>query len=123
MVDAQKADERKALATVSSLKRALGVPNHPTKKDAFVEKHCHIYTPDEESAILLGELLYRYGNGPREKFYNAHPEKITIRDTVQVRALEEGFAVSMNIPWPKTFVTFLEKMINKQIAPDHSLRR
>jgi len=59
-------DEKEALATVSSLKRAMGIPNHPTKKDAFIGETIHIYTPDKNSAELITELLYRYGTGPRE---------------------------------------------------------
>ncbi len=54
-----------ALATISTLKRAMGIPNHPTKIDTIIENDFHIYTSDEESAQLIGELLYRYGNGRR----------------------------------------------------------
>jgi hypothetical protein len=117
-------DGRKALATVSTLKRALGIPNHPTEKDKFVNESIHIFTPEESSAILIGELLYRYGNGPREKFYNARPDLRTNRDTVCVQALPEGgYDASMFISYAPSFTKALEKMVLKHIAPDKKLSR
>ncbi len=119
MADSRKAGERKALATISSLKRAMAIPNHPLKTDEFDSSTCRIYVPDEASAILLGELLYRYGNGPREKFYNEHPERFTSRDTVKVVELPEGgFQASMDIYMPTGFAKALEKMIQRHIAAD-----
>jgi hypothetical protein len=119
-----KEQGREALATVSTLKRVLGIPNHPDKKDTFLNHDLHIYTADKDAAILLGELLYRYGNGPREKFYNARPEILTLRDTVRVEPLAEGgFDTSMNINYAPHLKQMLEKMIQKHIAPDKGFTR
>lgn len=124
MPDWTKEQGREALATVSTLKRVLGIPNHPDKKDEFIEHDLHIYTADKESAILLGEMLYRYGNGPREKFYNARPEIQTLRDTVRVEDLPEGgYDASMNINYAPHLKKMLDKMIAKNIAPDKSFTR
>lgn len=120
-----KEQGREALATISTLKRVLGIPNHPTKRDSFVEdRDFQIYTPDQESAQLIGELLWRYGNGPKEAYYNAHPDLLTVRDTIRVRPLEEGgFAISINIPYAPSFAKALQKMVNKHIAPDKTFTR
>src|ERR1035437_5960858 len=119
-----KEQGREALATISTLKRALGIQNHPKKKDEFIDRDLHIYTPDKESAILLGELLHRYGNGPREKFYNARPQSLTLRDTVRVEDLPGGGCdASMNINYAPHLKKMLEKMIQKQIAPDKTFTR
>lgn len=124
MPEITKAQMKEALATVSSLKRAMGIPNHPIKTDTFTGEKIHIYTSDKESAALLGELLYRYGNGPREKLYNSRPERLTIRDTVQVAELPDGgYDVSMHIPWPQNLKKSWDKMIAKHIAPDKSFTR
>jgi hypothetical protein len=124
MPEVTKAEKKQALATVSSFKRAIGIPNHATKRDTFIDETIHIYISGKESAELMGELLYRYGNGPREKFYNAHPEKFTIRDTVQVKELPEGgYDVSMHIPWPRSFTEAMEKMMKKYIGPDSTFTR
>lgn len=114
---------REALATISTLKRVLGIPNHATRKDEFVEHRLHVYTGDQESAVLLGEWLYRYGNGPREKYYNDHPEKLTLRDTVRVEAVEGGYDASMTINYAPHLKQMLDKMIQKHIAPDKSFTR
>lgn len=123
MGESRKLDERKALATISSLKRALGIPNHPVKKDEFVSGRCHIYTPDEDSANLLGELLFRFGNNSRAAYYDSHPERFSIRDTITVQPLPEGgFDTAMNIPWPTHLASVLDKMIRKQLSSDSRFR-
>lgn len=124
MVSWTEKQGREALATISSLKRALGIPNHPTKTDTFIGDDFHIYTPDEESAQLIGELFFRYGNGRRAAYYDAHPEKFTVRDTVKVKAIDEGgYDTSISIPFAPHFSEMLQKMIAKHIAPDSKLQR
>ena len=124
MPDWTREQEREALATISTLKRVLGIPNHPTKTDNFVGHTLHIFTPDETSATLIGELLYRYGNGSREKYYNAHPEFETLRDTVKVEPVDGGgYDASVSVNHVAHLQRMLEKMIQKQIAPDKSFTR
>ena len=124
MPDWTREQEREALATISTLKRVLGIPNHPTKADRFDGHTVHILTPDEASGTLIGELLYRYGNGPREAYYNAHPEFSTLRDTVRVEPVEGGsYDASMSINYAPHLQKMLEKMIQKQIAPDKGFTR
>lgn len=115
-----------ALAKISSLKRALGIANHPTKTDTFefATHRFHIYTDSQESADLVAELLYRYGGGNRAAFYDAHPEKLTVRDTIDVVPLEGGGCdVSINIPSATGLTKALEKVIQKHIAPDKTFTR
>ena len=116
---------REALATISTLKRVLGIPNHASKKDTFAveEGRLHIYTPDGQSAILLAELFYRYGTGNQAEHYKAHPEHHTIRDTIRTEQLEDGCHVEMLIPWPPSLQKALDKMIKKHVAPDSRLTR
>jgi hypothetical protein len=124
MPDWTKAQEKEALAVVSSLKRALGVPNHPDRKDEFADGKVHIYTTDASSAKLIGELLWRYGNGPRAAFYDAHPEKFTLRDTVAVNRHEDGgYEASMWILYPPAFTKAMQKMFSKYIGPDKTFSR
>ena len=123
MPDSTREQEREALATISTLKRVLGIPSHRNKKDEFIEHNLHVYTADQESATLIAELLYRYGNGPREKFYNANPEILTLRDTIRVEPVEGGYDASMSINYAPHLQKMLGKMIKKQIAPDKSFTR
>ena len=116
-----KEECREALATISSLKRVLGIANHPTQKDTLgaEDGRLRIYTPDEESATLLGELLYRYGTGNQAAHYRARPEQPTIRDTIRTEAVNEGgYLTTMWVPWPLSMKTALNKMIKKHTAPD-----
>jgi hypothetical protein len=119
-----KKQEREALAAVCSLKRALGIPDHKNKPDAIVDEKLHVYTGDIESAQLIGELLFRYGNGKRAAFYDAHPEKLTLRDTIRVEAVHGGgFDASMNVYHSSHFARMILKMVDKHIAPDGRLTR
>lgn len=122
-----KKETNKALAAISTLKRATGVQNHPTKKDEFAEiprNQLRIYSLDQESAELIGELLYRYGNGKRAAFYDAHPERSTIRDSIEVKPLRGGgYVTLMQIYHPRHFSEKLSKMTEKFVAPDKHFTR
>lgn len=117
-----KKETNKALAAVSTLKRATGIPNHPSKMDEFAEiprNQIRIYTPSQESADLIGEILFRYGNGKRAAFYDAQPERSTIRDSIRVEPLDQGgFVTSMQIFHPRHFSEKISKMTEKFVAPD-----
>jgi hypothetical protein len=119
-----KKEEKEALAAVSTLKRALSIPNHKDKKDEYTDDTLHIYTPDFESAELIGELLFRYGNGKRAKFYDAEPDRLTLRDTIRVKPLPEGgFDASMSVIHSSHFAKMILKMVDKHIAPDKPFTR
>ncbi len=122
-----KKETNKAIAALSTLKRAIGIANHATKIDEFEDfqrNRLHIYTPDQESAELIGELLYRYGSGNRAAYYNAHPELSPIRKTIRLKALPEGgFDTSIAILHPRHFAERILKMAAKHIAPDKHFTR
>jgi hypothetical protein len=119
-----KEQGREALAAISSLKRATGIPNHPTKTDTFVDHRFHIYAPDQESAEFIAEFLWRYASGTRTAFYDARPEKLTVRDTIRVLPLiEGGYDASITIPYAPSFTKALQKMVDKHIAPDRNFTR
>ena len=114
---------REALATVSSLKRAMGIKNHP-RKDEMIDGQLHIYLQDSDSAELIGELLFRYGNGKRARFYDSHPEIHTLRDSIRVEQLPDGgYDASMTIVHPTHFSRMVQKMIDKHISPDKTFTR
>lgn len=124
MANTTKQDQRQSLAAISSLKRVLGIQNHPSRKDEYISNHLHIYTPDDESAILLAELLYRYANGNLRAHYDAHPEHRSVRDTIMLKPLTEGgYEIEMWSPGPAALKTSLERMIKKHIAPEERFRR
>ena len=84
----------------------------------------NVYTADKDSATLIAEFLWRYGNGTRAAYYDAQPDSFTIRDTIRVRLLEDGgYEVSMNIPYAPSLTKALQKMIEKHIAPDKTFTR
>jgi hypothetical protein len=117
-------EQQEALAAVGTLKRALGIPNHKSKKDEFVDGRLQIYTPDFESAELIGELLFRYGNGRRAKFYDSRPDHKTLRDTIRVEPLSEGgYDASMCVVHSSHFSKMILKMVNKHLSPDKVLTR
>ena len=117
-------EEKKSLATLNTLKRVLGIANHPIKKDCFKKNYVHLFATDETSAMLLGELLYRYATGSREVHYNAHPELKTIRDWLSIEPLADGgYEVKMPIGKASNLTKMLDKLISKHIAPDQRFLR
>jgi hypothetical protein len=117
-------DKQEALAAVCTLKRALGIPNHEFKKDEYASSRLHIFTPDAESAELIGELLFRYGNGKRAKYYDARPEITTLRDTIRIEPVPGGgYEASMNVIHSSHFARMILKMVDKHIAPDKQFTR
>lgn len=114
---------REALESISTLKRAIGIPNHPTKRDAFEAEKCHIYTTDKASAELLGELLFRSCGGARKDHQDASAG-LSIADTIETRQLEDDcYDVSISIIHPPSFAKALKRMADKHISPDRYFRR
>src|ERR1700744_4901888 len=79
-----------ALAAISSLKRALGIPNHKARTDEIRDKRCHVYTIDLETAQLLAEIFYKWANGRRKSYYDQTKPGSTLRDTISIVKLPEG---------------------------------
>jgi len=122
--------QKEALTAVSSLKRILGIPHHPTKRDEFMQDElhnpiCHIYTPDAQSAELLGELLYRIAVMPKgAAYYDSNHPGHSQRDTIRVQPLEDGgYDSSMRVLQPERFAAKIKKVIAKHIAPEKGAGR
>ncbi len=117
--------QKEFLDAVSSLKRAFGIPNHPTKRDEFKrvdvwDPECHIYTADAASAELLGELLYRIAVTPKgAAFYDSIRPRVSVRDSIKVQPVPEGgYEASMWVSVPEKFSEKVYNIIEKHIAPD-----
>jgi hypothetical protein len=117
-------EQNKALAALSSLKRAMGIANVTGLTDHFSEHNLKVFTPDKGSADLVAELLFRYGNGKRAKFYDSRPHRLTIRDTIAVEVVGDGeFVTSMLISNPPDLARRLSEMVEKHISPDKNFSR
>jgi hypothetical protein len=116
---------RESLAAISTLKRAIGIPNHPSKTDEIsVGGRCHIYTQDEESAELIAELLYKWANAGRKKYYDLHLPDSTLRDTIAVQSLPEGgFQTTISVLSAPNFTKGLHRLTQKHISPDKGFTR
>jgi hypothetical protein len=122
-LDWTKKEEKEALAAVCSLKRALGIADG-SEKDEFQGARIKIHTADFASAELIGELLYRYGGGQRRRFYDAHPEIETLRDSVAVYPLaNDCYTASIALHSPSNFAREIRKAIDKHIAPNKTFTR
>jgi len=117
-------ENKKALAAISSLKRALRIANHPTKRDEFGiddyhNNRCYIRLPDADSAELMGELLHRISIMPRTGIISENGK--AWRKTIKMQPLEEGgVEVSIRVFHPDKFTARIQKVIEQHISPDKS---
>jgi hypothetical protein len=116
-------DRKDALAALSSLKRVLGIADHPNKPDEFKDIYLKVHTQDENSAILLGELLYRFATGRNAARYASRPRIMTTRDTIKIKPVEGGYEVEMVIYGADRMIKAIDKMIEKQISPGNGFSR
>jgi hypothetical protein len=124
MVNWTKKDGQKSLAAMSTLKRAIGIRNHPSLTDEMMDKDCHVYTEDQQSADLIAELLYRWANGSRGHIYDKHFRGCTVRDTIEVHPLKiGGYEVCINVPDAQSFARGLERLTQKHVSPDAKFTR
>jgi hypothetical protein len=101
----------------------LGIANHPSKIDEIIDRRCHIYTADEQSAELIAELLYRWANGNKKQWYDAQPG-FSLRDTIHVNPIENGgYQTSISVYYAPAFTKGLHKLTEKYISPDKSFTR
>jgi len=119
------------LAAISSLKRALGIPNHSTKRDEFrieefTNDKCCIYLPDEEAAKLVAELLFslaRKPRGEREAVGDPFAFKVSEGGGIKVEALDEGgYVVSFRPRNSEVFGRKLLSVIARHIQPEKGER-
>ena len=123
MEQSARRQEQESLAAISTLKRALGIPNHLTKIDEVVEDRWHVYTQDAKSAELISELLYRCANGNLKQFYDSQPRR-SVRDTISVSPLKDGgFEASIKVINIPNFTKGLLKLAQKHISPDKNFTR
>ncbi|MBI3867427.1 MAG: hypothetical protein HY299_02765 [Verrucomicrobia bacterium] len=122
-------EEKEALAAISSLKRALGISNHLTKRDEFKRDElsndvCHIYLPDAESAELMGEILHRIAISPRlRELPHSRTPLSSWRETINVEPLKEGgYEASIIVWYPNKFTGKVKSIIDKHISPDNGSR-
>jgi hypothetical protein len=119
-----KRDVQKALAAISSLKRAVGIPNHKLKPDQISNGTCHVYVPDQDSATLMAELLYRDATWPKGvAFYDSKPWP-SLRDSLRLSPLAEGgFDVSIDVMDASALEKGVRRLLNKHISPDKTFTR
>jgi hypothetical protein len=115
---------KRELGIISTLKRALLIPNHTQRQDAFFHEHCHIYTSDQSSAALLSELLWRLTNEGSKDAYTEQKQGLRICDTIKVLNLPEGgYEVRIGTPYPRAFAQALLEVTRQHIAPDTTPKR
>src|SRR6185369_8294196 len=125
MSGSERKEQRSALDAISSLKRALGIHNHPEKKDEFKQDEllnpiCHIYVQDAGSAELIGEILHRVAIMPRlGHFPDSRRPLSPWRDSIVVQPLEKGgFEACIRVWHPTKFAARVQKVIEKHISSD-----
>lgn len=113
-----------ALKRINTLKRVLGIRNHPKITDTFTpDQIFYVYTADYDSAELLAELFHRYEMGPRRAYYPQNQSTTNIGNSIRVSPEQDGYEVSIRVKSAPNFSKALLRATDKQIAPDKGFSR
>lgn len=119
--------KQKVLESVSSLKRATGIPDSPKFPDAF-SKHlsCEldVYTTDRDSAYILSNLIEQSlmsAMGKTDERKNAKENEKRGHSASKIRELKDGHYV-VEVYFPPLFLLAMADRISEKaqslIAPD-----
>jgi hypothetical protein len=118
-----KREMDRALASIGSLKRALGIPNVPNKHDYIDAGYGHVFTPDPQSAELLAQIFHGINSG-RTGYTVEHPEKAFIVNEVKVKQLAQNLHyVSLEVIDGISLARGIQAFIRKHIASEKGRSR
>jgi hypothetical protein len=115
-------NETKLLDAISSLKRAIGVPDHPQRIDHFRPIGAKIYTNDANSSEILGALFHQFLHGDKIVYTKDKDGKgIPLPFNQQCGESENSdvyyIELSMSDAKKRVFVERLNKYIQKILEP------